>query len=315
MRDFRAATSNVELSFITGGNDDVVVSGLELHPEPASHSTIVSLSLNARGFGAGMQTIPDLGEPAEVIAGGREITLQKKVARGRKFIGRDGRAGMDPRLQILDQAFCLLSVLFRRHVSEDLNAGANRDNCAFRGTVKPVLLEVRAGKSARGLAQSKRLARLRRLFRSSARSWTAPVLWRFDRLLADFDDKVIQSTVHFFEPMGDAFRNDDDISFGQMALVASGDFFSARFAGGGCADFDGLPTGDECGRTFEDVKNIGILVVDLDFAGARSVSGLDFEVVGCEQRAAPGKRSGYFFVGEVDDGGFGCGWVIGGKDV
>ena len=60
-------------------------------------------------------------------------------------------------------------------------------------------------------------------------------------------------------------------------------------------------SGYENGGTFEDVKNVRILVMNLDFAGGRAASGLNLEIIGGQKRHAFSKRCSHFLMVQEKD--------------
>src|SRR5438876_11361721 len=86
-------------------------------------------------------------------------------------------------------------------------------------------------------------------------------------LLAYFDDIIKQRAAHFFEPMWNPCGNDDNIALHQLACLAANNLPGAGLPGSHCPSFHRVASGHKRRRAFENVKNIGIAVMHLDFTG------------------------------------------------
>ena len=116
MRDLYSARLQIDASFVASGQNEVVVSGLQLHPAPGRFPAVVVFAGGERRFSrARPEPLLDLSQAAEIVAGRGKIMLAEELVRRMDFIGADGRSGVNAEFQALDQAFRLPSFFFRRH--------------------------------------------------------------------------------------------------------------------------------------------------------------------------------------------------------
>src|SRR6266567_4946425 len=79
-RDFYPAALQVKLSLVAAGQNHVIVSRLQLHPIPCRLPTVITLAIGReRWLRPGPQTVLQLSEPAEIIAGRRKLGLAQEL--------------------------------------------------------------------------------------------------------------------------------------------------------------------------------------------------------------------------------------------
>src|SRR5262245_44241142 len=104
--------------------------------------------------------------------------------------------------------------------------------------------------------------------------------------------------------MRNASRNHDHIPFGQLPLLAADEFLTARFPGANGPGFDRFSPSNKRRRAFQNVENIGILIMNLHLAWPSSAPGLYLEVVGRQQWPSLGKYCCDRFMVELNHAGF-----------
>src|SRR5262249_38978034 len=100
---FDSAALVVKLSLITCGKDDMVESGLHLHPVSACFATVIAFYARQDRFvDTGAKPTLNLAQSAEVIARRRKIILKEELLGGEDFSIADRGTDVNPVFQPLD---------------------------------------------------------------------------------------------------------------------------------------------------------------------------------------------------------------------
>ena len=111
----------VELALVTGGENYMIMHGLDLQPSSRRLATVISLyRWCGRLLNPGREALLNLGEPLVVATGGGEAALPEELTRRRHFSRLDGRPSMDAGFQFFNQSPGKSSVLFGCHVCGNL---------------------------------------------------------------------------------------------------------------------------------------------------------------------------------------------------